>query len=182
MKYGKDMKETLRKGLRNMKKGTWVALLTLFIFIAVSLIKPAASAEKTNNPMAIDKKIASNKDTPSPLTNLPVVVHGLGSIDGHLVTNSLDALLVNYKRGFLVFEIDLNMTSDHRLVARHDWTSEHYQFLGQVYPPVAGPIPYQTFMSLKIHGMYSPVSWEQILAFMQMYPDILYHHRYKGNG
>ncbi|GAA3327987.1 hypothetical protein GCM10020331_070140 [Ectobacillus funiculus] len=80
---------------------------------------------------------------------MPVVVHGLGFIEGYYVTNSLDALLVNYKRGFRVFEIDLNMTSDGHLVARHDWTPGHYQYLGQAYQPVAGPIPFETFMSLK---------------------------------
>jgi glycerophosphoryl diester phosphodiesterase len=172
MKCGEAINETLRKGLRNMKKSIWLPLFSLVIFIAVSPIAPAARAEITNYSITVDKKTTSKKDKPSHLTNLPVVVHGLGYIDGHLVTNSLDALLVNYKRGFRVFEIDLNMTSDHRLVARHDWTPEHYKFLGQVYPPVAGPIPFQTFMSLKIHGKYSPASWEQILALMQMYPDI----------
>ncbi len=106
------------------------------------------------------------------LYDLPVVVHGLGFIEGHYVTNSLDALLVNYKRGFRVFEIDLNMTSDGHLVARHDWTLGHYQYLGQTYRPVAGPIPFETFMSLKIHGKYKPASWEDILQVMKEHQDL----------
>ncbi|MFC6603710.1 glycerophosphodiester phosphodiesterase family protein [Ectobacillus funiculus] len=103
---------------------------------------------------------------------MPVVVHGLGFIEGYYVTNSLDALLVNYKRGFRVFEIDLNMTSDGHLVARHDWTPGHYQYLGQAYQPVAGPIPFETFMSLKIHSKYQPASWEDILQVMREHPDL----------
>ncbi|MCM2536180.1 hypothetical protein NDK43_32790 [Neobacillus pocheonensis] len=155
-----------------MKKGIWLTLITLFIFADVASIKSEAISEKPNHSMAIEKKATSKKIKWSPLDNLPVVVHGLGYIDGHLVTNSLDALLLNYNRGYRVFEIDLNMTSDHRLVARHDWTTGHYAYLGQDYPAVAGPIPFQTVMSLKIHGKYNPASWEQILAVMQMYPDI----------
>jgi glycerophosphoryl diester phosphodiesterase len=114
----------------------------------------------------------SKKPAQSILHDLPVVVHGLGFIEGHYVTNSLDALLVNYKRGFRVFEIDLNMTSDGHLVARHDWTPGHYQYLGQAYQPVAGPIPFETFMSLKIHGKYQPASWEDILQVMKEHPDL----------
>jgi glycerophosphoryl diester phosphodiesterase len=155
-----------------MKKGIWLTLLTLLIFSGVGSIKTEAIIKKTNKSVAIDKKTISKKIEWSPLDNLPVVVHGLGYIDGHMVTNSLDALLLNYNRGFRVFEIDLNMTSDHRLVARHDWTPGHYAYLGQDYPPVAGPIPFQTVMSLRIHGKYNPASREQILAVMQMYPDI----------
>jgi len=115
---------------------------------------------------------AGERPEQSVLHDLPVVVHGLGFIEGHYVTNSLDALLVNYKRGFRVFEIDLNMTSDGHLVARHDWTPGHYQYLGQAYPPVAGPIPFETFMSLKIHGKYKPASWEDILKVMKEHPDL----------
>lgn len=120
------------------------------------------------------REISNTNKSPaqSVLHDLPVVVHGLGFIEGHYVTNSLDALLVNYKRGFRVFEIDLNMTSDGYLVARHDWTPGHYRYLGQAYPPVAGPIPFKTFRSLKIHGKYKPASWEDILKVMKKHPDL----------
>ena len=104
----------------------------------------------------------------------PEVVHGLGYIDGHYITNSREALLFNYERGLRVFEVDLNMTSDLRLIARHDWSPEHYQFLGQDYPPTDGPIPFETVMSLKIHGKYHALSWEEIVEFLQKYPDIYF--------
>nr|WP_263324162.1 phosphatidylinositol-specific phospholipase C/glycerophosphodiester phosphodiesterase family protein [Neobacillus sp. Marseille-Q6967] len=108
----------------------------------------------------------------SVLNDLPQVAHGLGYIDGHYVTNSMEALLLNYKRGFRVFEVDLNMTSDNRLIARHDWTPEHYLWLGQSFLPIDGPIPFRMVMAYKVHGKYHAATWEKLLKVMKKYPDI----------
>ncbi|EKN71345.1 hypothetical protein BABA_01645 [Neobacillus bataviensis LMG 21833] len=142
-------------------------LLLLFFSISFSCYGNGMNAEE-----AFVALVKGKENQESVFTSLPQVVHGLGHIEGHYITNSLDALLLNYERGFRVFEVDLNMTSDNRLIARHDWTPEHYQFLGQEYPPTNGPISFDTFMSLKIHDKYNPLSWEHILEVMQKYPDI----------
>lgn len=113
----------------------------------------------------------------SVLADLPPVLHGLGWIEGHFVTNSLEAFQYNYNRGFRVFEVDLNMTSDNVLVARHDWTRIHYRWLGQDVPPgtTSGvPLTLDKVMSLKIHGKYHPISCKQLLDLMRNYPDIYF--------
>ncbi len=51
----------------------------------------------------------------------PYIAHALGGIDGHAYTNSLDALLLNYKNGHRVFEADISITSDGAAVLAHDW-------------------------------------------------------------
>jgi glycerophosphoryl diester phosphodiesterase len=66
------------------------------------------------------------------------------------------------------------MTSDNRLIARHDWFPELYLFLGQGFLPVRGPIPFNIVMSLKIHGKYNALSWEEIIELMQEYPDLYF--------
>ncbi|WP_409304121.1 glycerophosphodiester phosphodiesterase family protein [Peribacillus sp. SCS-155] len=115
----------------------------------------------------------TSKWTKTSLGNTSVIAHGFGGIGGYRVLNTIDALHYNYGRGVRVFEVDLIMTSDNRLVARHDWNANHYAFLGQKHPAVAGPIPYSEVMSLKIHGKYKSTSFEDILAAMQKYPDIM---------
>ena len=127
-------------------------------------------------------KMISNKEgveaaEKSVLADLPPVLHGLGWIEGHNVTNSLEAFQYNYKRGFRVFEVDLAMTSDNVLVARHDWTRIHYRWLGQDVPAgtTSGiPLTFDKVMLLKIHGKYHPLSWNQLLIFMREYPDIYF--------
>ncbi len=49
------------------------------------------------------------------------IAHAGGEIDGHTYTNSLEALNLNYKKGFRLFELDIHETSDHKYVAVHDW-------------------------------------------------------------
>lgn len=139
-----------------MVKSKWIQLIVVFT-IALA---------------GFGKNASANEHKKSVLAQLPEVVHGLGCIGGHYITNSREALLFNYERGFRVFEVDLIMTSDDRLIARHDWSPEHYQFLGQDYPATNGPIPFETVMSLKIHGKYHALSWEDIVELMQIYPDI----------
>jgi glycerophosphoryl diester phosphodiesterase len=132
-------------------------------------VKEAIAVDKS-----LDKETIEKVEEKSILEELPEISHGLGYIDGHYVTNTIEALKFNYERGFRVFEVDLNMTSDNRLIARHDWTAGHYQWLGQDYQPIEeeAPIPFDDVMALKIHGKYNAPSWEQLLELMQEYPDI----------
>jgi glycerophosphoryl diester phosphodiesterase len=141
-----------------MVKSKWFKLLLMIIIALVGFGKNASSKEHKKSVFA----------------DMPEVVHGLGYIEGHYITNSREALLLNYERGFRVFEVDLNMTSDNRLIARHDWFPELYLFLGQGFLPVRGPIPFNIVMSLKIHGKYNALSWEEIIELMQEYPDLYF--------
>jgi glycerophosphoryl diester phosphodiesterase len=142
-------------------KGKWFQLFLIIVIALAGLGKDSVNA-------------SAKLHKESVFANMPEIVHGLGHIEGHYITNSREALLLNYKRGFRVFEVDLNMTSDNRLVARHDWFPEHYQFLGQDFLPIHGPIPFDIVMSLKIHGKYNALSWEEIVDLLQKYPDLYF--------
>jgi len=47
------------------------------------------------------------------------IAHAGGGIEGKTYTNSLEALNENYKRGFRVFELDLQVLPDGELILRH---------------------------------------------------------------
>lgn len=55
-----------------------------------------------------------------------VVCHAAGIINGHNVTNSVEALNKNYAQGYRFFEVDLSLTSDGYLVCSHGWTKKEY--------------------------------------------------------
>lgn len=63
------------------------------------------------------------------------VAHALGAIPGQVAPNSKEAFLRSYQRGHRVFEIDLIMTRDGHLVAKHDWYQE------------GGPLVYQDYIT-----------------------------------
>lgn len=51
-----------------------------------------------------------------------VIAHAGGGIDGHIYTDSLEAINNSYDNGARLFDIDLRFTSDIEIVLRHDWT------------------------------------------------------------
>ncbi|MEQ1770687.1 MAG: hypothetical protein ABL879_12700 [Devosia sp.] len=53
--------------------------------------------------------------------DLPNVAHAAGGIGDTTYVNGIDALDANYARGFRIFEMDFNWTSDGVLVCNHDW-------------------------------------------------------------
>ena len=49
------------------------------------------------------------------------IAHAGGGYDGKTYMNSLEALNYSFKKGFLLFELDLLETTDNYLVGAHDW-------------------------------------------------------------
>jgi glycerophosphoryl diester phosphodiesterase len=106
-------------------------------------------------------------------TEFPLVAHALGGIGGQTATNSYEAFVENYNQGFRVFEVDLQLTSDEYLVARHDWYPYLYAHLGQKRPDVEGnePISLDEFKSLLIDERYHPLVFGEIIGLLSKHPD-----------
>lgn len=103
----------------------------------------------------------------SPWEGSRTIAHAGGMIDDHDYTNCLEAVLVNYKKGHRVFEIDFAVTSDNKLVCKHGWKTVLQE--GGVPDE---PMDAQTFMSTPILGQYTPLSFETLCHLMNEYPDI----------
>ncbi len=102
--------------------------------------------------------------------NNMVVAHALGTIDGRTETNSMEALLESYERGFRVFEADLSLTSDNELVLRHDFDDNSYYNFEQdkTYTP---HLTKNEFLSNPINGIYTPMTVEDIVKFLAKHKD-----------
>ena len=101
-------------------------------------------------------------------TNHRYIAHAMGGLDGYDYSNSLEAFEANYQKGYRLFEVDFVMSSDHKLVALHYWENA---------PEILGtedstPLSQEEFLSKKIYGLYTPLSYEQVLQLMQKHPDI----------
>lgn len=109
-----------------------------------------------------------------PFESYKIIAHGLGGLPNEKrVTNSIDALIENYKKGTRIFEVDLIETSDGYIVARHDWLPYLYEMLEQ--QPVtddAHALTLEEFKSMKINKQYEPATLDDILNLMLEYPDI----------
>jgi len=101
-------------------------------------------------------------------TEIPVVAHALGTVEGRKETNSREAFLESYAAGQRVFEVDLQLTSDGKLIARHDWDQMSYYNLEQVY---VGVMDWETFMATPICFCYTPLDIDGLLRLMRIFPD-----------
>lgn len=103
-----------------------------------------------------------------------LICHALGiSEDGDLGSNSLEAFLYNYERGQRVFEADLEVTADHVMVLRHDWSEDYGQADALGWVGEEKPIPdLETFMNARIYGKYTPLSLQDMYRLMDEYEDV----------
>lgn len=133
--------------------------IMVLIIIVISIL---SVRDKMN--VIIYKKFISDQD---------YVAHALGGIDGFKYTNSKEALENSYKNGFRIFEVDIKLTSDNELVCVHGWKQKDYEErLGIEYNKENPIMDYNTFMSLKIQGQYTPLSFKDLSQFIMQHQDI----------
>jgi glycerophosphoryl diester phosphodiesterase len=96
------------------------------------------------------------------------IAHALGGIEGASYTNSYDAFMDNYNRGYRIFEVDLILTSDGQLAARHDWSRKLQPDLSR---PSRHTLTLSQFKSSPYLGKYQPLALSDIIKLMQQYPD-----------
>lgn len=98
--------------------------------------------------------------------SLHPVAHAGGGFQGLTYTNSVEALEENAD-AFTLFEIDLEWTSDDRLVGLHDWEECFTTIFGF---DVEGPLDYSTFRELKTVTGITPLDLPLIKEFLLKNP------------
>ncbi len=93
--------------------------------------------------------------------------HSFGMIDGYDYTGSYEAFEQNYIAGQRVFEIDLLPTSDQKLVLRHKWNDEIQKGFSNANIPSEAE-----FLSEKIYGYLTPLSFNDLCYLMRKCPDM----------
>ncbi|MBJ9990555.1 phosphatidylinositol-specific phospholipase C/glycerophosphodiester phosphodiesterase family protein [Paenibacillus sp. S28] len=97
-----------------------------------------------------------------------LIAHALGGVNGASSTNSYEAFITNYNRGYRLLEVDLVQTTDGELVARHDWSHK-------LQPDLAAHrgrnVTKLQFANSLIMGRFHPLTLPDILQLMQKYRD-----------
>ncbi|MDF7680192.1 glycerophosphodiester phosphodiesterase family protein [Enterobacteriaceae bacterium ESL0689] len=99
--------------------------------------------------------------------DIVVIAHSGGEIDGHIYTNSLEALNHSYLQGARNFELDIRETKDHHLVAVHGW-EQWAEFTGYTdeLPPSL-----DDFKKNKIFGKYTGIDFADINQWFSQHQD-----------
>jgi glycerophosphoryl diester phosphodiesterase len=96
------------------------------------------------------------------------VAHALGGIDGAGSLNCLEGFENAYQNGYRVFETDMVLTADHKIVLRHDWElSLGQNGLGEGKTPTE-----EEFLNAGMNETYTPLSLQNLIEIMNQYPDI----------
>lgn len=155
-----------------VKKAAMVPLLALILSASVLVSLGAGHPASTFSAYETEKKQLElenlSREQPWVWTDYPVFAHALGSVQGRANTNSKDAFLESYEAGQRVFEVDLQLTSDGALVARHDWEQISYYNLEQTY---AGVMDHAAFLASPICFYYTPLDIQGLMELLIQYPD-----------
>lgn len=107
------------------------------------------------------------------LAGTRIVAHGMGAVEdvwteGSAPLNCLEGFLERYEAGVRVFEADLRLTRDGKVVLRHDWWPSDWQegINGAAIPTR------EEFLSKLIFGTYTPLSFQDLLLLLEEYPDV----------
>jgi glycerophosphoryl diester phosphodiesterase len=130
------------------KSALLLGVLTAVVGIVSSLSSSSSYAQ------------AQTLQSPDEWTTHTYIAHALGGVGNDIHINSVDAFNLSYQKGFKVFETDLTLTSDDKLVANHDWS-------GYQTPPT-----YAEFMKNKVYGKYTPTDAQEILDLLEKHPDM----------
>ena len=98
------------------------------------------------------------------------IAHAGGSIDGHTYTNSREAVEHAIACGITYIELDLGLTSDHELVAVHDWGAFNEMTTG-IYDTTA--LTLDEFRERKIYDRYTPLAFADIDSIWEANPGLV---------
>jgi len=115
-----------------------------------------------------------NVREPIPWIEHKLIAHALGDIDDKIYTNSLEALIESIEEGYKLVEADILLTNDHQLVLRHDWQIERFIKFNQPFIDDGSGIyipSLDEFANNKIYDKYTPMTFNDLLKFMQEYKD-----------
>ena len=104
------------------------------------------------------------------VTDVELIAHAGGALDGYVYTNSREALERAAAVGYKYIELDLIMTSDSVLVAAHSWELFN-RITGCKHKGDEAP-EYSDFISRRIHGKYTPLSADSINSFFMRHPEL----------
>ena len=119
-------------------------------------------------PQAVEKEKPAGELTAAEiLREAQVIAHGMGAVDGETTLNCLEGFQAQYEKGVRVFEVDLRLTADQRVVLRHDWRAGWQEGVSETAVPAL-----EEFLDKPLLDKYPPLSFQDLLKLMEAYPDI----------
>lgn len=100
-----------------------------------------------------------------------IIAHAGGGVkdEDTRYLNSLEGVIEHYKQGTRIFEIDFMLTSEYEIIAMHNYDVALY---GDEWS-FENRISLAEFKSISIDGLYTPLTFNDVLDLMIIYPDMI---------
>lgn len=137
-----------------MKRNTVISIaLILLIIIALSFSDTTIS-------IAADKQVRNYEK---------VIAHGGGAYRGYETTNSVEAVNNSIKNGFKMIELDMEFSSDDKIIMLHDWDRTTVHYFGKSFD---NKITERQFLNLTVHGQFEVLTFDKLTKILDKYPDV----------
>ncbi len=139
-------------------------IFTVIVAICVALLScgqadiPPETTAPTTEPTSTEPQLRL-----TPADELTVILHAGGALDGKRLLNCQEAFYYYYALGYRLFEYDLRLSSDGKLIGTHNWEHLSDGYHG---------IDYESFISLRLEGGYTPVNEDWLMDMLKAYPDV----------
>ena len=98
-----------------------------------------------------------------------VIAHGGGAYKGYETTNSVEALNSSIASGYKIIELDMELSSDGKIIMLHDWDRTAKDYYGAVFPK---KLSQSQFMQLSVYGKFEVLTFDKLAAILKEHPDV----------
>lgn len=105
-----------------------------------------------------------------------LVAHALGSVDGEAGSNSREAFIENYEKGFRVFEADFSLTKDEHVVVFHRFSESYIGLYKDIQQTARAE-----FKEKKFKDRFTLMTADELLELLREYRDAYLITDTKGN-
>ncbi|QHI72785.1 glycerophosphodiester phosphodiesterase family protein [Aminipila terrae] len=130
-----------------------VAMATTLSFGQSAEKGKAESLDKENHPRIYEKMIA----------------HGGGTVDGFDTSSSVDAVMQAINNGFKVIELDMEFSSDNKIIMLHDWDRTVTTYLGRKFD---NKLTLNQFSNQLICGRFQALTFDKLTKILDQYPQV----------
>lgn len=109
----------------------------------------------------------NNKPDKTDVSDLTIILHAGGSVDGLSYMNAQETFLYYYNMGYRYFEYDLKLSSDGRLIGTHAGENIDTSAFSSL-----STLTYEEFKQIRLSNGYTPVNEEWLMDIIMTYPDV----------
>ncbi len=98
-----------------------------------------------------------------------VIAHGGGGYKGYETTNSVEAVNNAIANGFKIIELDMDLSTDNKIIMLHDWDRTARHYFGDTFPK---KLSQSQFSRLTVYGRFEVLTFEKLAGILEKHKDV----------